>query len=384
MKTETAQMNCTIDGDSYSFQPGETLLEIADRNGITIPTLCHDPRLDPAGACRSCLVEIKGQRRLLPSCATKATEGVEFHTDNERVKKHRKTLFSLYLTDHPAEDDEKGQHRGAPNKLAGAAKKFGAEDWGKLANLRDEIAGDRGFDRNPYIQFDSDLCIVCAKCTRYCDEVEAVSAITLAGRGSETSIATPDSRSLLDTTCEMCGGCVDVCPTGAMGEKKPKTNKMPLERELSKVRTTCNYCGVGCQFDFNVDPNGRDGLGEIVKVTSPSATPNASMALPAGFTGVSSDGNLCVKGRFGYDFIHHEERLSTPLVRGADGDLHPATWDEAFDAAAAGLAKVAEKHGVDALAFVSSSRCTIEENYLMQKISRAVYGTNNIHQCSAT
>ena len=380
MTSTTNKLSCTIDGKSFDFFEGESMLEVARRNDISIPTLCHDPRLDPAGACRSCLVEIEGQRRLLPSCATMATDGGSFQTKSERVEKHRKTLFSLYLTDHPEED----LHRGAPNKLAGASENFGAENWGKLSNLRDEIAKDRSHDHNPYIQFDSDLCILCAKCTRYCDEVEAVSAITLAGRGSETTIATPDSRSLLDTTCEMCGGCVAVCPTGAMGEKKPKTRNQPIESDLKKVRTTCNYCGVGCQFDFNVDPNGRDGLGEIVKVTSPDATPNQNMDLPAGFTGVSSDGNLCVKGRFGYDFVHHEERLTTPLVRGADGDLHPATWDEAYEAAIAGLERVAAKYGEESLAFVSSSRCTIEENYLVQKISRAVYGTNNVHQCAAT
>ncbi len=380
----STQHTCTIDGASYAFTDGESMLEVAGRNGITIPSLCHDPRLDPAGACRSCLVEVDGQRRLLPSCATKATDGASFQTKSERVQKHRKTLFSLYLTDHPEEDCEAGLQRGAPNKLVGASARFGAEDWGKLVNARNEVAGDRIDDRNPYITFDSELCIVCAKCTRYCDEVEAVSAITLVGRGSETSISTPDSRSLLDSTCEMCGGCVAVCPTGAMGEKKPKTHGMPIESELTKVRTTCNYCGVGCQFDFNVNEDGNDGHGEIVKVTSPAASPNASMALPSGFTGVSSDGNLCVKGRFGYDFVHHDERLTTPLVRGADGDLHPATWDEAIDAAIAGLAKVAERHGEQSLAFVSSARCTVEENYLMQKLSRAVYGTNNVHQCSAT
>lgn len=376
-----------LDGRKVTFHPGESLLEVAGRSGVTIPTLCHDPRLDPAGACRSCLVEVEGQRRLLPSCATPAVDGQKVTASpehSERIERHRKSLFSLYLTEHPGEDHPDGVERGAPNKLVRAAKRFGAEDWGKLENLRDDLLGDRSIDENPYIQFDSDLCILCAKCTRYCDEVEAVSAITLAGRGSETTIATPDGRSLLDTTCEMCGGCVAVCPTGAMGEKKPKTHAMPVEAKLEKVRTTCNYCGVGCQFDLNVDPAGREGGGEIVKVTSPTPSPNPSTHLPGGLSGVSTDGNLCVKGRFSYDFLHHEDRLDTPLVRGADGELHPATWDEALAAAAAGLKGVQERHGKDALAFVSSSRCTVEENFLVQKLSRAVYGTNNVHQCAAT
>ncbi len=383
-KATRTRMQCSIDGISCEFSEGETMLEVARRQGIEIPTLCHDPRLEPAGACRSCLVEVEGQRRLIPSCATTVVDGAVLTTNSERVKRHRQTLFSLYLSEHPAEDSVEGVQRGKPNRLVGAAKAFGAQDWGKLENLRNDLAGDRSGDRNPYIQFDSDLCILCAKCTRYCDEVEAVSAITLAGRGSHTTIATPDSRSLLDTTCEMCGGCIAVCPTGAMGEKKPRTHQMPIEAELTKVRTTCNYCGVGCQLDLNVDPNGRGGLGEVVKITSPDPSPNPDMDLPGGYSGVTSDGNLCVKGRFGYDFVHHGERLQTPLIRGADGELHPASWEDALDAALAGLAAVEAKHGKDALAFVSSSRCTIEENYLVQKISRAVYGTNNVHQCSAT
>lgn len=374
----------TLDGREVTFAPGESLLEVARRHGLEVPTLCHDPRLAPAGACRSCLVELEGQRRLVPSCATPAADGqvVRVSADeSERIARHRRSLYSLYLTEHADPEDAE---RGAPNQLVAQARAAGAEDWGKLTNLRDDLLGDRSKDENPYILYDSELCILCARCTRYCDEVEAVSAITLADRGSKTTIATSEGRSLLDTTCELCGGCVAVCPTGAMGEKKPKDRGQPIEADLEKVRTTCNYCGVGCQFDLNVDPGGREGRGEVVKVTSPDPSPVSDLHLPGGLTGVTTDGNLCVKGRFGYDFLHHDERLTTPLVRGADGELHPATWEEALDAAAKGLAGVQERHGKDALAFVSSSRCTVEENYLVQKLARAVYGTNNVHQCAAT
>jgi len=373
-----------LNGQSIAFTPGETLLQVASRSGEAIPTLCNDARLEPAGACRSCLVEVEGSRRLVPSCATPAVDGAVVRTKGERIQRHQRTLFSLYLTEHPGPNHPDGVERGAPNKLVRAAKHFGAEDWGRLPNLRNEIAGDRSGDRNPYIRFDSDLCILCAKCVRYCDEVEGVAAITLAGRGSATTISTADSRSLFDSTCELCGGCVDVCPTGAMGEKKPRERAQPVEAKLEKVRTTCNYCGVGCQMDLNVDRGARAGQGVVVKVTSPDASPAASSALPRATSGVTSDGNLCVKGRFSYDFIHHTERLQTPLVRGADGELHPATWDEALDAAVAGFAGVVARHGTEALAFVSSSRCTVEENYLVQKLARAGYGTNNVHQCAAT
>ena len=227
-------------------------------------------------------------------------------------------------------------------------------------------------DRNPYVHFQPDLCILCARCTRYCDEVEAVNAITLAHRGAQTTIATADQKSLMDTSCELCGGCIDVCPTGAMTEKLPLARQVKPGPHLKVVRTTCNYCGVGCQLDLNVDPTCNDGRGKVVRVTSPEV----------GTT--SNDGNLCVKGRFAYDFIDHQDRLKVPLIRQPDGHLRQASWDEALSTAAEGLSRVKERHGADALGFVSSSRCTMEDNYLVQKLARAAFGTNNCHQCAAT
>jgi len=360
---DTGTKSVELDGRSVPFQAGETILEVAQRAGVHIPTLCHDPRLEPAGACRTCLVEIGGWRRLAPACATRAADGMKIQSANARVERHRKTLLSLYLTDHPQERSV--AERGAPNELLEMAERFGAErDWGYMPSKR----AARDGDRNPYIHFNPDTCIACARCTRYCEEVEGVSAITLAGRGAATTISTVDTLSLLDTTCEMCGGCVDVCPTGAMGEKLPLSRNAKPERELEKVRTTCNFCGVGCQLDLNVD---RD-LGKVVKVTSP----------PPGTT--TNDGNLCVKGRFAYDFIHHEDRITSPMVRDANGQLAPTTWEHALDVAARGLLAVAQEHGPNSLGFVSSSRCTMEENYLVQKLSRAVFRTNNVHQCAAT
>ena len=163
------------------------------------------------------------------------------------------------------------------------------------------------------------------------------------------------------------GGCIDVCPTGAMTEKPALAYGKP-ERELEKVRTTCNFCGVGCQIELNVD---RDA-NHVVKSTSP----------PAGTT--VNDGNMCVKGRFANDFIHHEDRLTTPLVKQPDGTLKETSWEEAISIAAKGLRRVSEEHGNDSLAFISSSRCTVEENYLVQKMARAAFGTHNVHQCAAT
>jgi predicted molibdopterin-dependent oxidoreductase YjgC len=310
-------------------------------------------------------VEVDGSRRLLPSCATPAAEGQVVATANDRVERHRSSLMALYLTDHPETADGS---RGRDELLDMAERWDAPRDWGRMEPQR----AARPDDRNPYIDFDASACIVCGRCTRYCDEVEAVSAITLAGRGSRTTIATADSLSLLDTTCEMCGGCIDTCPTGAMSEKAPlQLVDLALE-SLPKVRTTCNFCGVGCQIDLNVDSDGNDGRGRVVRVTSPEP----------GTT--TNDGNMCVKGRFAYDFIDHPDRLTTPLVRGDDGELHEASWDEALEVAARGLERVAEAHGPDSLGFVSSSRCTVEENYLVQKLARVVFHTNNVHQCAAT
>lgn len=355
---ETSQWTVWIDGKPCSAHSGETVLTVARRVGIEIPTLCHDDRLVPAGACRSCLVEVEGQRRLQPACAWQVTPDMKITTSNARVQRHRRVLFSLYAADLPC--DESGTPLETPNgnqlhQLCQTVPVL------QLQPIQSPRAGRE--DANPYIQFDPSLCILCARCTRYCDEVEAVSAISLTHRGGHTTIGTAGNRSLLDTSCELCGGCIDTCPTGAMHEKKAANVSV---KDTESIRTTCNFCGVGCQLNLHVQDN------QVVKVSSP----------PVGET--VNDGNLCVKGRFAYDFIHHEDRITEPLIRREDGLLHPATWEEALDTAAQGLLSVRNRYGADALGFISSSRCTVEENYLVQKMARAAMRTNNVHQCAAT
>jgi len=355
----STDIQLTIDGKAVCATAGDTVLSAANKMGVEIPTLCHDDRLEPAGNCRMCLVEVEGERRLQPACTWKAAEGQVVVTESDRVKRHRDLLLSMYMADH---GEQHGDGLAPANKLQEQATKYGAS----LSLQATESPREGREDPNPYIHYEPGLCILCERCVRYCDQVEGVSAITLAGRGAHTTIATSTQKSLMDSSCELCGGCIDTCPTGAMREKKPMALNLPQKNPVEKVRTTCNFCGVGCQMDLHT-ANDR-----VVKVTSP----------PPGET--LNDGNLCVKGRFAYDFIHHKERLTTPLIRGDDGAFRAATWPEAIQRAASGLMAVKKKHGADALGFISSSRCTGEENYLVQKLARAAFGTNNCHQCAAT
>jgi predicted molibdopterin-dependent oxidoreductase YjgC len=345
-----------LDGKTVTAPEGELLVHAAARHGVFIPTLCHDDKLDPYGGCRMCVVGVEGSPRPLPACATRVTEGLAVSTNSD-VPDLRRTLTEMLLAEHLNPDPG-----GRPNELVDLAEEIGAEAPFILPDAKREPYEDR----NKLMGYDPDACILCNRCVRYTQEVMQCSALSLEGRGPDARIVPTHGFSWLDTECELCGGCLSVCPTGAIHEKFEAGTETP-ERGLEKVKTTCTYCGVGCQVDLNVDPETK----RIVKVTSdPTYVPN--------------EGNLCVKGRFAFNFVHHPDRLTEPLVRGEDGELHPTTWEHALKTAAAGLARVRDTHGPQTIGVLASARLTMEENFLIQKLGRTAIGTNSIHSCEAT
>jgi predicted molibdopterin-dependent oxidoreductase YjgC len=346
----------TLDGRNVSASQGELLVHAAARNGVFIPTLCHDDKLDPYGGCRMCVVGVEGSPRPLPACATRVAQGMIVST-NSSVPQFRRTLTEMLLAEHMNPDPG-----GRPNELLDMANEFDAEAPFILPDAKREPYDDR----NALMGYNPDACILCNRCVRYTQEVMQCSALSLEGRGPHARIVPTHGYSWLDTECELCGGCLSVCPTGAIYEKFEEGTHRP-ESTLRKVKSTCTFCGVGCQIDINVDPE----TNRIVKITSDPSY-------------VSNEGNLCVKGRFAFNFVHHPDRLTEPLVRGQDGELHPTTWEHALATAAAGLQRVRDEHGAQTIGFLSSARLTMEENFLIQKLARTVIGTNSVHSCEAT
>jgi predicted molibdopterin-dependent oxidoreductase YjgC len=347
----------TLDGRRVSAPEGELLVHAAARHDVFIPTLCHDDQLEPYGGCRACVVDVEGAPRPLPACATRVSEGMAVST-NANVPQLRKTLTEMLLAEHL-----NASPGGRPNELQSLAAELGAEAPFVLPDAN-RVAYE---DRNRLLGYDPDACILCNRCVRYTQEVMQCSALSLEGRGPTARIVPTHGYSWLDTECELCGGCLSTCPTGAIYEKSLEGSPAGHEAGLAKVKSTCTFCGVGCQIDINVDRETK----RIVKITS-----------DPGY--VSNEGNLCVKGRFAFNFVHHPDRLTEPLVRGEDGELHPATWEHALRVAAKGLKEVKERHGPQTIGVLASARLTMEENFLIQKLARTALQTHSVHSCEAT
>jgi len=373
-----SQRSITINGNRLSFSPGETILDVAKRNSIDIPTLCHLKRALPSGVCRVCVVEVTGARNLLPACATPAADFMEVQTESAKVVEARRLIIKLMLSSGNHNCAIRGSDTTDWTRFQLSVHKDDNNDdlcpvWGdcRLQDLayRYQVSAD-GLERlpcpypmetvNPFIVRDFSRCVQCGRCVQACNEIQVNNAIDFGYQSSRTKIITPGDRPLKDSDCVFCGECVQVCPVGALVEKNARYNVR--QWDVKKVKTTCSYCGVGCQLYLHV----RDG--HVVKVTG------AEGSLP-------NDGNLCVKGRFGFDFINSSERLTRPLIR-KDGELKEAGWDEALNLVAQRLGTIKDQHGPDSIGVLTSARITNEENYLAQKFARAVVKTNNVDHCA--
>jgi len=345
----------TIDGKEVTTSSNNTILMAARQAKIHIPTLCYHPRLPVSGACRVCVVEVEGRPALVASCAMPVAEGMVVHTRTERVMRARKLVVDLLLSS--------GDHNcllcqsNGSCELQDLAYELGIE----TLRFPVESPGYPKDTSNAMIERDLNKCILCGRCVRACNEVQVNEVIDFGYRGGKSKIVTAWDLPYGESECVFCGECVSVCPTGALTERQAKFKARPWK--LEKVRTTCPYCGVGCQLELNV------AEGQVVKVTSDYRY------------GPPNFGSLCVKGRFGYDFIHHPERLKTPLIRDNDS-FREASWDEALGLVAERLSEIKTRYGSDALGGLASARCTNEENYLFQKFFRAVLGTNNVDHCA--
>jgi len=342
----------TINGLEVQVEEGTTVLQAAKQIGVDIPTFCHDPRLVPHGSCRICVVEVEGARNLQASCTTPAIKGMKVTTESDNVVETRKGILDLILANHPL--DCLTCKKAGRCTLQDICYKYDVKE-SSIAGERKEYEID---DSNPFYYSDQSKCILCGKCVYVCSQLQGTEAIGFAERGFTTHIATPFDKGLEHSTCVSCGNCVSVCPVGAL---VPKSKTKFRYWETKSVRTTCSYCGVGCQMDLLVKDN------QIVEV------------LPA--DGPANNGLLCVKGKFAYNFISHPDRLKTPLIRKA-GELVEASWDEAYDLIASKINEIKGDFGPDAIAGFSSARGLNEENYLMQKFMRAVVGTNNVDHCA--
>lgn len=361
-----APVTLTIDGQKITVPAGTSVMRAAKEAGITVPKLCATDSIEPIGSCRLCMVEIKGQRGTPASCTTPVSEGMEVQTQTTQLKRLRKGVMELYISDHPLDcltcaangDCELQDMAGAVGlrdvRYAAGENHFEVRANGE-ANPR-YIAKDIS---NPYFSYDPAKCIVCMRCVRACEEVQGTFALTIEGRGFDARISTaaPD---FLSSDCVSCGACVQACPTATLVEKSVEEIGTP-ERS---VVTTCAYCGVGCSFEAQMRGD------ELVRMVPYKG-------------GEANRGHSCVKGRFAWGYANHQDRILNPMIRDQITDpWREVSWEEALSFTANRLNAIADKHGKDALGVITSSRCTNEETFLVQKLTRAVFGNNNTDTCA--
>jgi len=350
-------MTVVIDGREVDFQSGETVLEAARKQGIKIPSLCFHPKTGPAGRCRVCLVEVEGQKSLQTACTLIARDGMTIVTATPRVLEARRMVVNLLLSS--GEHNCLSCEQNGQCELQDIAYELGIE---KPAFAVDSSAAEVD-SSSEMIVIDRRRCIMCGRCVDACSKVVVNEVLGVGERGRESRVICDDDRPMSNSTCIQCGECSQLCPVGAIIDKKA-VGKGRFSN-LSQVDTTCPYCGVGCQVTLHVDR----AANRIVKVTGRELPPN--------------DGMLCVKGRYGYDFPSSPNRLVQPMIM-KNGNHEPVSWEEALDYTATRIKKILCRNGPDVFSAFGSGRITNENNYAIAKFTRAVIKTNNVDHCART
>jgi formate dehydrogenase major subunit len=357
------RVQVTVDGRPVTVPAGTSVLRAAAEAGIEIPKLCATDSLKAFGSCRMCLVEVDGARGTPASCTTPCSDGMVVSTQSDQVQRLRRGVMELYLSDHPT--DCAGCARGNCEMQALAVTVGSAEvRYGAGRSHVEPAAAAAAYDAsNPYFDYDPASCIVCSRCVRACGEIQGTFALTVDGRGFDSRIA-PGAGDFLSSECVSCGACVQACPTSALQEKSLVQLGMPTR----SVDTTCAYCGVGCSFRAEVQGTGADT--QVVRMLPSKA-------------GGANEGHSCVKGRFAYGYAAHDDRQLHPMVRDSiDDEWRVVSWEEAIARVADGFATIQREHGTGAIGGISSSRCTNEEVYVVQKMVRAAFGNNNVDTCA--
>src|SRR5918997_422037 len=346
----------TIDGQPVSVPVGTSVMAAAMTMGTEIPKLCATDSLEPFGSCRICLVEIEGRRGTPASCTTPAEEGMVVHTQTQRLADLRRGVMELYISDHPLDCLTCSANGDCElQDVAGAVGlrevRYGYEGENHLKALSDES--------NPYFTFEDSKCIVCSRCVRACEEVQGTFALTIQGRGFDSRVSA-GGTDFFGSECVSCGACVQACPTATLIEN----SVIEMGQPEHSVVTTCAYCGVGCSFKAEMQ-------GSTVVRMVPYKD------------GKANEGHSCVKGRFAWGYAHHKDRITKPMVRAKITDpWREVSWNEALDYAASEFKRIQEQYGRDAIGGITSSRCTNEETFLVQKLVRAGFGNNNVDTCA--
>ncbi|SHL26205.1 formate dehydrogenase alpha subunit [Pseudonocardia thermophila] len=354
-----ATVEVTVDGVPVTVPPGTSVMRAAKEAGIDVPKLCATDSLEAFGSCRLCLVEIDGVKGTPASCTTPCTDGMVVRTQTERLAKLRRGVMELYISDHPldcltcsANGDCELQDMAGVTGLREVRYGSGVDAGANHMDLPTDTS-------NPYFQFEASKCIVCSRCVRACDEVQGTLALTIEGRGFDSKVS-PGGTDFLSSECVSCGACVQACPTATLQEKSVVDLGMPTRT----VITTCAYCGVGCSFKAELRGD------ELVRMVPYK-------------DGGANEGHSCVKGRFAFGYATHPDRVLTPLMRESIADeWREATWDEAISFVARRLREIQAEHGPGAIGAITSSRCTNEEVYVVQKMVRAAFGNNNVDTCA--